>query len=400
MRSRVAGALCSGPLDTPGSSDSTTASHSGCPRSRKTVDSFTDGVVPPGHVAAGSLTHAARTRPASEPRVPRPRDERKLTITDLRAAAVCEAGRDALFVWACISSSPAAPGSSALTSSSASRAGRRSSCSTASSLRCTETSSRPPDGVTFIQGNVGDERSRDGRYRASRPSSISPPRSASASRCTRSTRYVRGQHAGHRVLPRSGDRAGPRPARLVVASSMSIYGEGEYECAEHGTVAPPPRPRGAAARAQLGVHVPVLRRGLAPDPDARGQAADPDLGLRDHEARPRGALPRRRPRLRRSDRGAALLQRLRPGQALSNPYTGVAAIFASRLLNGNAPLIFEDGLQSRDFIHVERHRRGDSRWRSSRRPQSGMRSISARAVPSRSRGRRGCSKLGSERHRA
>ena len=41
-----------------------------------------------------------------------------------------------------------------------------------------------------------------------------------------------------------------------------------------------------------------------------------------------------------------------PGQALSNPYTGVAAIFASRLLNGNAPIVFEDGGQSRDFIHV------------------------------------------------
>jgi dTDP-L-rhamnose 4-epimerase len=41
-----------------------------------------------------------------------------------------------------------------------------------------------------------------------------------------------------------------------------------------------------------------------------------------------------------------------PGQALSNPYTGAAAIFASRLLNGRPPVIFEDGSQSRDFIHV------------------------------------------------
>jgi dTDP-L-rhamnose 4-epimerase len=39
-------------------------------------------------------------------------------------------------------------------------------------------------------------------------------------------------------------------------------------------------------------------------------------------------------------------------QALSNPYTGVLAIFAARLLNGNPPLIFEDGLQKRDFVHV------------------------------------------------
>ncbi len=41
-----------------------------------------------------------------------------------------------------------------------------------------------------------------------------------------------------------------------------------------------------------------------------------------------------------------------PRQALSNPYTGVAAIFASRLLNDRPPVIFEDGLQARDFVHV------------------------------------------------
>jgi len=42
-----------------------------------------------------------------------------------------------------------------------------------------------------------------------------------------------------------------------------------------------------------------------------------------------------------------------PGQALSNPYTGVLAIFASRLLNGQPPMVFEDGTQRRDFVHVE-----------------------------------------------
>ena len=41
-----------------------------------------------------------------------------------------------------------------------------------------------------------------------------------------------------------------------------------------------------------------------------------------------------------------------PRQALSNPYTGIAAIFSSRILNNHPPLIFEDGLQSRDFSHV------------------------------------------------
>src|SRR5690606_17577273 len=42
-----------------------------------------------------------------------------------------------------------------------------------------------------------------------------------------------------------------------------------------------------------------------------------------------------------------------PGQALSNPYTGVLAIFAAGLLNGRAPMVFEDGYQQRDFVHVE-----------------------------------------------
>ena len=42
-----------------------------------------------------------------------------------------------------------------------------------------------------------------------------------------------------------------------------------------------------------------------------------------------------------------------PGQALSNPYTGVLAIFASRLANGKPPMVFEDGLQRRDFVHVD-----------------------------------------------
>ena len=47
------------------------------------------------------------------------------------------------------------------------------------------------------------------------------------------------------------------------------------------------------------------------------------------------------------------MERLRAGQALSNPYTGVLAIFASRLQNNQRPMVFEDGQQRRDFVHVE-----------------------------------------------
>ena len=60
-----------------------------------------------------------------------------------------------------------------------------------------------------------------------------------------------------------------------------------------------------------------------------------------------------------------------PGQALSNPYTGVLAIFASRLLNGKPPMIFEDGAQRRDFVHVEDVARGVLRSRSNTRQAAG-----------------------------
>lgn len=139
--------------------------------------------------------------------------------------------------------------------------------------------------------------------------------------------------------------------RLVVASSMSIYGEGRYV-----------RPDGAAPAAdrrspdQLQRHDWELRDpdGLAlrPLPTDEGKPLDPTSIYA----------------LNKADQERMVLQvgaaygipsvALRffnifgPRQALSNPYTGVVAIFSARLLNGNPPLIFEDGEQSRDFVSV------------------------------------------------
>ena len=133
---------------------------------------------------------------------------------------------------------------------------------------------------------------------------------------------------------------------------MSIYGEGEYECTDARHCRAATTHRGAAARTRLGVRVPVLREGRGPDSDSESKSLYPTsvyaVTKRDHEELchvvgsaygvPTVAL--------------RFFNVYGSGQALSNPYTGVAAIFSSRLLNGNAPLIFEDGLQSRDFVHV------------------------------------------------
>jgi dTDP-L-rhamnose 4-epimerase len=146
--------------------------------------------------------------------------------------------------------------------------------------------------------------------------------------------------------------ARPLPLRLVVASSMSIYGEGEYVCAEHGRVAPGPRAEEQLLARSWEAVCPSCGLVLVPVGTSESKALIPTsiyaINKRDHEEMclvtgaaygiPAVAL--------------RFFNVYGPGQALSNPYTGVAAIFASRLLNGRAPVVFEDGEQSRDFTHV------------------------------------------------
>jgi dTDP-L-rhamnose 4-epimerase len=138
--------------------------------------------------------------------------------------------------------------------------------------------------------------------------------------------------------------------RLVVASSMSVYGEGSYRCAACGPVE-----RGVA-RAEGGPRFepPCPRCGgeLEAVPTTEEKAIEPGsiyaLGKYHQEV---SAL------LVGAAYGIPTLA-LRyfnvygPRQALSNPYTGVAAIFCARILNGKAPFVYEDGLQRRDFVHV------------------------------------------------
>ena len=141
-------------------------------------------------------------------------------------------------------------------------------------------------------------------------------------------------------------------AKLVVASSMSIYGEGEYVCDEHGRVVVGPRPEEQLAARRWECTCPTCGRDVRPIGTSEAKPLIPTsvyaVSKRDHEELclvvgaaygvPSVAL--------------RFFNVYGPGQSLSNPYTGVAAIFASRLLNGNAPVIFEDGRQSRDFIQV------------------------------------------------
>jgi dTDP-L-rhamnose 4-epimerase len=139
--------------------------------------------------------------------------------------------------------------------------------------------------------------------------------------------------------------------RLIVASSMSLYGEGLYQSTSGGARIVGERTLEQLKAAEWEFHAEdgsVLQPMPTPETKQPSLASVYALSKYDQERLclmigrayniPTVAL--------------RFFNAYGPRQALSNPYTGVLAIFAARLLNNNAPAIFEDGLQQRDFVSV------------------------------------------------
>ncbi|MEO8649960.1 MAG: NAD-dependent epimerase/dehydratase family protein [Acidobacteriota bacterium] len=165
------------------------------------------------------------------------------------------------------------------------------------------------------------------------------------------TRYVRANDLGTAVLLEEMIKRKEQFKKLIVASSMSIYGEGAYVDAETGeSIFPQLR-----SDKQLAAHDWELKH---------GDAALKPVGTTERKP----LFPTSVYAVSKQDQEQYCLAVGRAykiptvafryfnvygtRQSLSNPYTGVCAIFSSRLLNDQAPLIFEDGEQSRDFVHV------------------------------------------------
>jgi dTDP-L-rhamnose 4-epimerase len=140
--------------------------------------------------------------------------------------------------------------------------------------------------------------------------------------------------------------------KLIVASSMSIYGEGAYECTDCGIVYPELRTAEQLKKSAWEMKCPKCDKIVKPSPTSEDKTLYPTsiyaITKRDQEemcltvGRAYG-IP------------AVALRYFNvygPRQSLNNPYTGVCAIFSARIKNENPPLIFEDGLQSRDFVSV------------------------------------------------
>jgi dTDP-L-rhamnose 4-epimerase len=163
--------------------------------------------------------------------------------------------------------------------------------------------------------------------------------------------YVSHNDTGTAVLLRELAASG-FTGRLVLASSMVVYGEGRYACAEHGVVRPAPRRAEDLEAGRFEPGCPRCGRELEARPIPEQAELDPRnvyAATKLHQEHLAAALERE---------AGVPVTALRyhnvygPRMPRDTPYAGVASLFASALAAGEAPRVFEDGAQRRDFVHV------------------------------------------------
>jgi dTDP-L-rhamnose 4-epimerase len=141
--------------------------------------------------------------------------------------------------------------------------------------------------------------------------------------------------------------------KIVVASSRAVYGEGKYRCNQHGFVFPPARSVSDMENGDFGVNCPICGEG------AELSATDEETPVRPSSVYGVTKLTQEQMVLTvgKALGISAIAFRYQnvygPGQSLSNPYTGILSIFSTRIRNGSAINIFEDGKESRDFVYID-----------------------------------------------
>ena len=140
--------------------------------------------------------------------------------------------------------------------------------------------------------------------------------------------------------------------RLVLASSMVVYGEGRYLCAEHGVVRPGPRAETDLLAGRFEPTCPVCTASLTDEVVPEDAPLDP----RNVYAASKTAQEHLAASWARAGGGTCVALRYHnvygPHMPQGTPYAGVASLFRSALERGVAPRVFEDGGQRRDFVHV------------------------------------------------
>lgn len=141
--------------------------------------------------------------------------------------------------------------------------------------------------------------------------------------------------------------------KIIIASSRSIYGEGKYECHQHGIVYPKERKEEDMLHGDFKVKCPICNKNVALKATDEVSKIHPSsiYGITKQTQEDMCMI------VGKSLNIPIVAFRYQnvygPGQSLSNPYTGILSIFSTRIKNNNDINIFEDGMESRDFVYIQ-----------------------------------------------
>ncbi len=213
-------------------------------------------------------------------------------------------------------------------------------------------SSSVPEGVEFVRGDVRDAEALIGVLEGIEVVYHLAAQTGVGQSMYQINEYVSCNVGGTAQLLELIASGNTGVRRVVVASSRAVYGEGKYTCPTCGVVYPAPRSVAQMDAARWEIFCPTCEAELAP------LATDEDKPLRPGSVYAITKRDQEELCLCTGQAYGVPTTALRffnvygSGQSLTNPYTGIITIFASKIRNGEAPLIYEDGLESRDFVHV------------------------------------------------
>ncbi len=141
--------------------------------------------------------------------------------------------------------------------------------------------------------------------------------------------------------------------KILVASSMSLYGEGKYTCPQHGVFSPKPRPDDQYQTGEWEMLCPACQQPAEPVPTDEEKELDCTSVYAQSKKDQEVYSLMIGKAYKIPTVACRYFNCYGPRQSLNNPYTGAAAIFCSCVLNDKPPMIYEDGLQQRDMTHVK-----------------------------------------------
>ena len=166
------------------------------------------------------------------------------------------------------------------------------------------------------------------------------------------SRYADVNIKGSAVLSESIIEKGKSIKKVIVASSRAVYGEGKYRCKNCGVTYPEQSTEDELRMKRWQMHCAKCGRSIKSLPTDEQSLLKPTsiYAVTKQAQEQIFSLM-----ARTYERPTVMLRYFNvygQRQSLSNPYTGILSIFCSRIINGKAPLVYEDGLESRDFVHV------------------------------------------------